>query len=86
MWFTTQKAIQVLTSRISTSQAHQCLGVMGEQSQSLFPGLYTLQLALLSIQDIRAHRSPHVSEVSQSKELLVRVSAGNVGSKPQRYF
>lgn len=40
----------------------------------------------LSTWDIRAHSSPHVSEVGQSEELLVRVSAGNAGNKPRNIF
>lgn len=57
----TQMAIQVLTSRTSTSHVHQGLGVTGEQNQNLFPGLYTQQLAPLSTQDIKELKGVLVS-------------------------
>ena len=86
MQWATQKAIQVLASSISTSWVYQGLGVVGSKSR-IFSQLSHLQVEpLFSTRDLRAHRHPHISEVGQSEELLVRVSAGNADNKPWSAF
>ena len=86
MQWATQKAIQVLASSISTSWVYQGLGAVGSKSR-IFSQLSHLQVEpLFSTRDLRAHRHPHISEVGQSEELLVRVSAGNADNKPWSAF